>query len=122
LTEDTKTADRLLANYRMLGIGAILSFLGFIALLLVFYLHDNTDSFFLFFILTSGFLWIGMTSLCRHVLIKLKFQMGSKVSIVEFLLTQLIVFLFPFYYSRLKKEVALYKDKLADKHVTSIRS
>jgi hypothetical protein len=64
----------------------------------------------------SGFLWIGMTSLCRHVLVNLKYQTGNKVSLSEFLLSQLVVILFPFYYARLKKEVALYKDKLEGKN------
>ena len=117
MTEETKTVDRLLATYRILGIGAMISFFIFIVLLLVFYLHDHTDIFFLFLILTSGFLWIGMTSLCRHALVKLKFQTGNNVSLIEFLLTQLVVFLFPFYYYRLKKDVALYKDKLAGKSI-----
>jgi hypothetical protein len=63
----------------------------------------------------SGFLWIGMTSLCRHALVNLKYQTGNKVSLVEFLLTQLVVFLFPIHYARLKREVALYKDKQAGK-------
>ncbi len=117
MSEETKAVDRLLTGYLALGIGVMVSFLIFAALLLVFYLRDGSDLLFLFLILASGFLWIGLTSLCRHALVRLKFQIGNKVSIIEFLSTQLVVFLFPFYYFRLKKEVALFKDKQAGKSI-----
>lgn len=71
---------------------------------------------YLFGILMSGFLWIGATSFSRHALIRLKQFIGKKVSMLEFISTQMVAFFFPFHYVRLMREVAAFKGQIAGVH------
>ena len=66
--------------------------------------------------LLCGFLWVGTTSISRHSFILLKRYIGKEgeISILEFMSTQLVVFLFPFAYRKVKREVELYKEKNKD--------
>ncbi len=67
---------------------------------------------FLYFILLlTGFLWIGVTAVSRHVFVLLKRYIGKEISDLEFLSTQFIVLLLPFLYMKLKKEVRIYNGK-----------
>ena len=104
-------ADRLLSSYMLWGILSISSFIVFVALLLVTLVLEKTDMIFYFIMLLTGFLWIGVTSISRHVFVMLKRYIGKDISILEFLSTQFIVLLFPFLYMKLKKEVRTYKGK-----------
>jgi hypothetical protein len=61
--------------------------------------------------LLTGFLWIGVTSISRHVFVLLKRYIGKDITVLEFLLTQFIVLLFPLYYMKLRKEVLSYSEK-----------
>ncbi|MEW6108752.1 MAG: hypothetical protein AB1632_06245 [Nitrospirota bacterium] len=65
----------------------------------------------IFIALMAGFLWIGTTSIYRHSFILLKRYIGREVSMLEFMSTQFVVFLFPFAYRKLKREVGLYREK-----------
>ena len=66
---------------------------------------------FLFLLLFTGFLWIGVTSISRHVFVLLKRHIEKDISVLEFLSTQFIVLLFPFFYMKLRKEVRIYREK-----------
>jgi hypothetical protein len=61
--------------------------------------------------LLSGFLWIGATSVSRHVFVMLKKYIGKETSVLEFLSTQFIVLLFPFLYFKLKREVRAHQER-----------
>ena len=104
-------ADRLLSSYVLWGIISVSSFIAFIALLLVTLVLEKTDMVLYFIMLLTGFLWIGVTSISRHVFVMLKRHIGKDISVMEFLSTQFIVLLFPFLYMKLKKEVRIYKRK-----------
>ena len=104
-------ADRLLSSYLVWGIISISSFIAFVVLLLVTLLLEKTDMILYFVMLLTGFLWIGVTSISRHVFVMLKRYIGRDISILEFLSTQFIVLLFPFLYMKLKKEIRIYKGK-----------
>lgn len=104
--------DRLFINYRLWGIAAICSFLLFMLLLSFAVFFEGANIVVVFIVLLFGFLWIGATSLYRHSFILLKRYIGKEVSILEFLSTQLVVFLFPFTYGKVKKEVDLYRGKI----------
>ncbi len=100
--------DVLLTNYRLWGLAAIGSFVVF-ALLLTFVITAHGLHFiWLLMILMSGFLWIGTTAICRHSLVLLKSYIRKDIGIPEFLSTQLVVFLFPFTYRKVKREVDAY--------------
>lgn len=62
----------------------------------------------IFVLLLSGFLWMGLTSLSRHALIKLKRYIRVDVGTVEFLSTQIVFVHFPLMYGKIKKEVESY--------------
>lgn len=110
MKKDQKTnADRLLSSYVLWGVISISSFVAFVALLLVTLVLEKTDMIFYFVMLLTGFLWIGVTSISRHVFVMLKRHIGKDISIPEFLSTQFIVLLLPFLYMKLKKEVRTYK-------------
>ncbi len=96
--------DRLLAMYRFWGITATVAFAVFIFLLAVVYRAEKLNVVMLFLSLLSGFLWIGATSMSRHSFVLLKNYIGCRVTVVEFLSTQLVVFLFPFAYRKVKGE------------------
>ena len=95
------------------GIAAMSAFFLFVFLVMSYLDAEQADLMYLFGILMSGFLWIGITSLSRHALVRLKQFIGNKVGILEFISTQLVVFLFPFHYVRLKKEVLEFKVRIA---------
>lgn len=105
------TVDRLLSGYLLWGIISISSFIAFVALLLLTLVLEKTDMIFYFVMLLTGFLWIGVTSISRHVFVLLKRYIGKDISVLEFLSTQFIVLLLPFLYMKLKKEVRIYKGK-----------
>lgn len=96
--------DRLLSAYRFWGLASVTTFLLFSALLAIYYMLKFNHILFLLMVLLSGFLFIGMTSLCRHALVRLKQHIGVKVGIVEFILTQFVFIMFPFNYARLRRE------------------
>lgn len=102
-------SDRLLSSYALWGIISIFSFIAFVALLLAALVLEKTDMILYFMILLTGFLWIGVTSISRHIFVMLKRYIGKDISILEFLSTQFIVLLFPFLYMKLKKEIRIYK-------------
>lgn len=86
-----------------------------IFLLLVLFVRDE-GILSIFIVLVFGFLWIGATSICRHLFITIKDRIGKKVGILEFLSTQLIIFLFPFAYKQLKTEIEDYSKQLDAAH------
>ncbi len=104
-------ADRLLSSYVLWGAISMCAFLAFVALLSVIVVLKKADMLLYFIMLLTGFLWIGVTSISRHVFVLLKRYIGKDISVLEFLSTQLIVLLFPFLYMKLRKEVRLYKEK-----------
>ncbi|RPI37508.1 MAG: hypothetical protein EHM54_03000 [Nitrospiraceae bacterium] len=102
-------ADGLLSAYLLWGIVSICTFIIFVALLWVAVALETTGIILYFVLLLAGFLWIGVTSISRHVFVMLKRHLGKDISVFEFLSTQFIVLLFPFFYMKLKKEVSLFK-------------
>jgi len=104
-------ADRLLSSYLLWGLVSILVFIVFVLLLLLAVVQEKTDMVLYFITLRSGFLWIGATSVSRHVFVMLKRYIGKEISVPEFLSTQFIVLLFPYLYLKLKKEVRVYLEK-----------
>ncbi len=101
--------ESLLSAYRFWGIMATASFLVFLGLLCIVARREGPlDLPLLFADLVVGFLWIGTTSISRHVLIVLKGYIGKKVTALEFLSTQFIVILFPFAYGKVKKQAEMY--------------
>lgn len=80
-------------------------FIVFVMLLSLAVIQEKTDMVLYFIMLLSGFLWIGATSVSRHVFVMLKRYIGREISVLEFLSTQFIVLLFPFFYLKLRKEV-----------------
>jgi len=110
-TDDTP--GKLLADYRMWGLIAIASFIMFVLLFIIFTFVRSAGFVMLSMVFLSGLLWIGTTSISRHSLILLKRHILKEVSVLEFLSTQLVVFLFPFTYIKVKKEVDLYRKKIS---------
>lgn len=104
-------ADRLLSGYLLWGIISICAFIAFVLLLSVTVVLEKADLRLYFIMLLTGFLWIGVTSISRHVFVLLKRYIGKDISVLEFLSTQFIVLLFPFLYMKLRKEVRIYKEK-----------
>jgi hypothetical protein len=104
-------ADRLLSGYLLWGMVSVAFFIFFAALLMVAVIQEKTDMVLYFIMLLSGFLWIGATSVSRHVFVMLKRYIGKEISVLEFISTQLIVLLFPFLYLKLKREVQGYLEK-----------
>jgi hypothetical protein len=104
-------ADRLLSGYLLWGIVSICTFIIFVVLLLVAVVFEKTSLTLYFMVLLAGFLWIGVTSISRHVFVMLKRHLEKDISVFEFLSTQFIVLLFPFFYMKLKKEISLFKGK-----------
>lgn len=104
--------DKLLGQYRLWGIIAMVAF----TMLVIFLLHlqfvRDAGIFSTFIVLVFGFLWIGATSICRHSFITIKERIGKKVGVIEFLSTQIIVLLFPFAYRRLKEEIKDHRKQL----------
>ncbi len=96
--------DRLLAMYRFWGITATAAFTVFLFLIAVVYRLKEFNLALLFLALLAGFLWIGATSISRHCFVLLKNYIGGRVSLVEFLSTQFVVFLFPFAYRKVRAE------------------
>lgn len=101
--------------YSFWGVAAVSVFLLFIFLVAFSLAAEQAGLLYLFGILVSGFLGIGATSLSRHALIRLKQFTGNKIGILEFISTQLVVFLFPFHYVRLKREVSEFKEKVGER-------
>ncbi len=114
LNNRSETADRLLIVFFLWGLAAIGAFLLLIFLVTVFYYTEINELFFLFGILISGFLLIGATSMSRHALVRAKQFTENKISLPEFISTQLVVIFFPYHYFRLKKEVSAYKKSIAE--------
>lgn len=106
---DKDMPDKLLSNYRLWGIAAISSFVIFIILLLLIVFLQEIRIISIFAVLLFGFIWIGTTSISRHSFILLKNYIGKEVSVIEFLSTQLVVFLFPLAYRKVKEEVEAYR-------------
>ena len=104
-------ADRLLSRYLFWGIASVSVFIVFIVILLVAMIFEETGTGIYFVLLLAGFLWIGFTSVSRHIYVMLKRLLGKEISVMEFLATQLVVLLLPFFYHKLSKEVRLYRDK-----------
>jgi len=107
------TLDKLLAGYRLWGFAAIGSFIVFGFLFSIVIFAQEMNFIMLLMVLLSGLLWIGTTSICRHSFVILKRYIGREVGILEFLSTQFVVFLFPFAYRKIKKEVDLYREKIS---------
>jgi hypothetical protein len=105
--------DRLMAAYRFWGMTAGAAFLFFIILLVAVYRGEKFSVLMLFAALIMGFFWIGATSVCRHSFILLKNYLGCRVSVVEFLSTQFVVFLFPFAYRKVKREADAFRRRRA---------
>jgi hypothetical protein len=103
--------DRLLAAYRFWGVTATAAFAVFVFLLADVYLAEHLSVVMLLLALICGFLWIGATSISRHSLILLKNYLGCRVSVIEFLSTQFVVFLFPFAYRKVKGEAAAFRKR-----------
>ncbi|MBI5203398.1 MAG: hypothetical protein HZA11_00605 [Nitrospirae bacterium] len=105
--------DKLLANYRFWSLAAIGSFIILVSLFLAAVFIQRINFLMLVMVLLFGFLWIGATSISRHSFVLLKRYIGreGEISILEFLSTQLVVFLFPFAYRKVKKEAELYRKK-----------
>ena len=108
------TTDRLLSAYLLWGMVSVFLFIVFVLLLLVAVAQETTDMVLYFIMLLSGFLWIGATSVSRHVFVMLKRYIGKEISVLEFLSTQFIVLLFPVLYIKLRKEVQAYLEKEMD--------
>ncbi|TAN43169.1 MAG: hypothetical protein EPN25_01610 [Nitrospirae bacterium] len=113
LTQETDPIDALLAHSLRVGLGAVVSFFLFILISFIVYLRLDAGLFSLLPMLFAGFLWIGATSLYRHTYVSLKNSMGNKTGVIEFLSTQLVFCLLPYHYVRLRKEVALFKQRQA---------
>jgi len=105
--------DKLLANYCFWSLAAIGSFSILVSLFLLALFMQAINFSILLMVLLFGFLWIGATSISRHSFVLLKRYIGreGEISILEFLSTQLVVFLFPFAYRKVKKEAELYRKK-----------
>lgn len=112
--EAEKVLDKLLATYRLWSFAAIGSFIILVLLFITATLTPKINFLMLLGILLSGFLWIGTTSISRHSFVLLKRYIGreAEISILEFMSTQLVVFLFPFAYKKVRKEVDLYREKI----------
>ena len=106
--------DRLLSSYLLWGMVSVSGFIVFVVLLLLAVAQEKTDMVLYFIVLLSGFLWIGATSISRHVFVMLKRYIGKEISVLEFLSTQFIVLLFPFLYMKLRKEVQAHLEKEMD--------
>lgn len=104
-------ADRLLSGYLLSGIVSLSAFIVFIVLLSLAVILEKTDMILYFIVLLFGFLWIGVTSISRHIFVMLKKYIGKEISVLEFLSTQFVVLLFPFLYMKLRKEVRIYGEK-----------
>jgi len=115
------TTDRLLSAYLLWGMVSVFLFIVFVLLLLVAVAQETTDMVLYFIMLLSGFLWIGATSVSRHVFVMLKRYIGKEISVLEFLSTQFIVMLFPVLYIKLRKEVQAYlkKERNLGKEITT---
>jgi hypothetical protein len=111
-------ADRLLLNYLLAGIGSSTVFIVFLALLYLAFLSEKTDMFLYFLVLLSGFLWIGVTSISRHLFVLLKRCIGKEIGVLEFLSTQFIVLLLPVLYLRLRREIRIWRDREAQREGT----
>jgi hypothetical protein len=103
--------DRLVARYRFWAIAASGAFAVFVFLLVIVCRAEKLNLLMLFLALLTGFLWIGATSVSRHSFILLKNYLGCRVSVVEFLSTQFVVFLFPFAYRKVKKEAEAFRKR-----------
>jgi hypothetical protein len=104
-------AERLLSSYLLWGMVSVSVFIVFVVVLLFAVMLEQTYMLLYFTLLLTGFLWIGVTSISRHVFVLLKRYIGKDITVLEFLLTQFIVLLFPFFYMRLRKEVMVYREK-----------
>jgi hypothetical protein len=103
--------ERLLSSYLLWGTVSVSVFIVFVVLLSLAFVQEKTNMVLYFIMLFSGFLWIGTTSISRHVFVLLKRYIGKEISVLEFLSTQFIVLLFPFFYLKLRKEVQAYLEK-----------
>lgn len=104
-------ADRLLSSYLLWGMITVAVFIVFVLLLWLAVVQEKTDMALYFIVLLTGFLWIGATSLSRHVFVILKRYIGKEISIPEFLSTQFVVLLLPYLYLKLRKEVQSHAEK-----------
>jgi hypothetical protein len=103
--------DRLVTIYRFWAVTASGAFTVFVFLLVIVSRAEKLNLLVLFLALLTGFLWIGATSISRHSFILLKQYLGCRVSVVEFLSTQFVVFLFPFAYRKVKKEAEMFRKR-----------
>jgi hypothetical protein len=103
--------DRLVARYRFWSVTASGAFIVFVFLIVIVSRAAKLNLLMLFFALLMGFLWIGATSISRHSFVLLKNYLGCRVSIVEFLSTQFIVFLFPCAYRKVKEEADAFRKR-----------
>lgn len=106
-----ETAARLLRNYAIWGIAAILAFGLFLLFLYLVIISHQLSLLSVFAVLISGFLWIGATAISRHAFILLKQYIGKEVSMLEFVSTQFVVVLFPLVYATVKNEVEEFRKK-----------
>lgn len=98
-------AERLLSQYLHWGILSFVFFLGFILLLSYILLIAETEIALYFMLLLTGFLWIGATAVSRHLFVLLKSMIGRKITVLEFLSTQFVMLMLPFFYRKLRKEI-----------------
>lgn len=109
---DKATLGALMNRYRLWGIVAMGAFVMLVTGVFLSFYSESVRTGIIFFVLLLGFLWIGATSICRHLYVTIKDRIGKKVGVIEFLSTQLIVFLFPFVYKKLKREVDEYRQEM----------
>jgi hypothetical protein len=103
-----KAVNTLLSRYRLWGVMAMISLVTFICLLSAAFLLEGVSYGMLLLVLFSGFLWMGATALCRHSLVALKHAMGRRLTVGEFLSTQLVALSFPLAYPRVRREAAAF--------------
>lgn len=108
-------AEDLLSSYLLWGILSVVVFVFFMALLLFAVQSKQANLFLYFILLLTGFLWIGVIAVARHVFVLVNKYIGREISDLEFLSTQFVVLLLPFLYMKLKEEVRTYnKKKMSD--------
>ncbi len=109
MKKDKAALETLMNHYRLWGIVAMGAFGVLVTGIFLSFYSESVRTGIIFFVLLLGFLWIGATSICRHLYVTIKDRIGKKVGVIEFLSTQLIVLWFPFVYRKLKREVDAYR-------------
>jgi hypothetical protein len=104
-----ETLRRLFSVYCFWGLSATVLFLFFLLLFLRTVSAEQAGLGNLALLLLAGFSLLGATSFSRHAYIRVKNYMGRRVGVVEFLSTQLVALLFPYFYFRTRKEIQNYR-------------